>query len=327
MIRAKILGTGSYLPEKIMTNEDWAKRVDTSDEWISSRTGIKERHFAAEDQATSDLVTEAAKKAIEDSGLTKDDIDMILVATVTPDTIYPSTANWVQKNLEIGPVPSFDFSAGCSGFIYGLAIADSFIKSGTAKTILLAGAETMTRAMNWEDRNTCVLFGDGAGAVVISATEEKDNGIMSTCWGADGNLGELLTQPAGGSRRPASHETVDQKLHTVHMKGNEVFKNAVVRMHESANKALSLAGLTGEDVDVFIPHQANIRIIDATIRRAGIPKDKTFVNIDKTANISAATIPIALDQARKAGRITEGSNVLLAAFGAGLTWGGAVLKF
>lgn len=327
MSRAKILGTGSYLPEKIMTNEDWAKRVDTSDEWISSRTGIKERHIIADDQATSDLVTEAAKRAIEDSGLTKDDIDMIIVATVTADHAYPSTANLVQKNLGVGPVPAFDFSAGCSGFIYGLAIADSMIKSGAAKNIILAGGETMTRAMNWEDRNTCVLFGDGAGAVVITATEETDKGIMSTCWGSDGNLSELLTQPAGGSRMPATMETVEKKLHCIHMKGNEVFKNAVVRMHESADKALSMAEMSGEDVDVFIPHQANIRIIDATIRRAGIPKEKTFVNIDKTANISAATIPIAMDQARREGRITEGSNVLLAAFGAGLTWGGAVLKF
>lgn len=326
LTNSKIIGTGSYLPKRVMTNADWAKLVDTNDEWITSRTGIKERHIAADDQATSDLVTEAAKNAIEDAGIDKSEIDLMIVATISGDNAYPSTANWVQKKLGLNPIPSFDVGAACSGFLYALRIADSLLKTGAAKTVLVAGAESMTKIMNWEDRNTCVLFGDGAGAVVLRSTEEK-RGILSSYWGADGNLGELLMQPAGGSAMPATIETVKNKLHTVHMKGNEVFKHAVLRMQEAAMKALELAGLKGEDVDLFIPHQANIRIIEATIRRANIPLDKTFINIDKIANISAGTIPIALDQAKKAGRIKEGDNVLLAAFGAGFTWGGAVIRF
>ncbi len=327
MTNTKIIGTGSYLPEKVMTNEDWTKLVETSDEWITSRTGIKERHFASEGQATSDLVVEAAKEAIKDAGIDKSEIDLVIVATITGDNAYPSTANWTQKKLGLNPVPSFDIGAACSGFLYALIMADSLIKSGVAKTVLIAGAETMSKVINWEDRNTCVLFGDGAGAAVLRATDNGNTGILSTYWGADGNLGDLLIQPAGGSAMPASEETIANKLHTVHMKGSEVFKHAVLRMQEAATKSLDLAGLTGEDVDLFIPHQANMRIIEATIRRAKIPMEKTFINIDKIANISAATIPIALDQARKSGRLKDGENALLAAFGAGFTWGGAVVKF
>ncbi len=325
-MNAKIIGTGSYLPEKVMTNKDWENLVDTSDEWITSRTGIKERHFAAPDEATSDLVTKASIEAIKDAGIDKDEIDLIIVGTISGDNAYPSTGNWVQKKLGLKTIPSFDIGAACSGFLYGLILANSFIKSGIAKTILVAGAEIMSRIMNWEDRNTCVLFGDGAGAVIIRASEE-DKGILSYYWGADGNLGELLYQPAGGSSMPASKETVEKKLHTVHMKGNEVFKHAVLRMQESAINAIKLAGLTSDDIDLFIPHQANIRIIEATIKRAKIPMEKTFVNIDKIANISSATIPIALNQAKKQGRIKEGDNVLLTAFGAGFTWAGLVIRF
>jgi 3-oxoacyl-[acyl-carrier-protein] synthase III len=326
MIRAKIIGTGSYLPEKVMTNDDWAKIVDTSDEWITSRTGIKERHFAAEDEATSDLVAKAGARALEDAGITKDDVELIIVATVSADNAYPSTGNWVQKKLGIGPIPSFDISAGCSGFLYGTIMANAFITSGMAKTVLVAGAEIMSRIINWEDRNSCVLFGDGAGAAVFTATDE-DKGVLSTFWGSDGNLGELLQQPAGGSAMPASAETVEKKLHTVHMKGNEVFKHAVLRMQESAMKALEGAGLTGDDISLYIPHQANVRIIDATIKRARIPREKTYVNIDKIANVSGGTIPIALDMARKEGRLKEGDNLLMSAFGAGFTWGGVVVRF
>jgi 3-oxoacyl-[acyl-carrier-protein] synthase-3 len=322
----EIIGTGSYLPEKLMTNDDWAKIVDTSDEWITSRTGIKERHFAAADQATSDLVKIAAEKAIKDAGIQKDEIDLIIIATITGDTAYPSTANWVQKKLGIKPIPSFDIGAACSGFLYGLITAESLIKSGVAKTVLVAGAEVMSRVINWEDRNTAVLFGDGAGVAILRGME-GDKGILSTCWGAEGNLGDLLMQPAGGSSKPATKETVENKLHTVHMKGNEVFKHAVLRMQESAVKAIELANLTSDDIDLFIPHQANIRIIDATIRRAKIPVEKTFINIEKIANISAGTIPIALDHAKKQGRIKPGNNVLLSAFGAGFTWGGLVIRF
>lgn len=314
------------MPERVMTNDDWAKLVDTSDEWITTRTGIKERHFAADDQACSDLVVEASKIAIEDAGIDKDDIDVIIVGTVGSDHNYPSTGNWTQKKLGMRTVPSFDISAGCSGFLYGMILAESFIKSGLARHVLVVGAEVMSRIINWEDRNTCVLFGDGAGAAVLSADGDGDRGILSTCWGADGNLGDLLMQPAGGSAMPASEETVKQKLHSVHMKGNEVFKHAVLRMQEASMKALELAGLEGKDIDLYIPHQANVRIIDATIKRAGIPRQKTFINIDKIANVSAGTIPIALDQARKQGKLKPGDILLMSAFGAGFTWSGIVVK-
>lgn len=326
MIRSKIIGTGSYLPEKVMTNADWEKLVDTTDEWITTRTGIKERHFAAEHEASSDLAAQAATRAIEDAGIDKNDIDVIIVCTISPDNNYPSTGNWVQKKLGMRTVPSFDLSAACSGFLYGTIVADSFIKSGIAKTVLVVAVEIMTRVMNWEDRNTCVLFGDGSGAAVLTATEEENVGILSTYWGADGNLGDLLMQPAGGSAMPATVETVQQKKHCVHMKGNEVFKHAVLRMQESAMKALELAGLEGEDISLYIPHQANVRIIDATIKRAGIPRERTMINIDKIANVSGATIPIALDQARKEGRLKQGDYLLMSSFGAGFTWGGIVVK-
>jgi 3-oxoacyl-[acyl-carrier-protein] synthase-3 len=309
-----------------MTNEDWAKIVDTSDEWITTRTGIKERHFAADDQATSDLITEAAKKAIEDAGIDKDELDLIVVATISGDNAYPSTGCWVQKKLGAKPIPAFDVGAGCSGFLYALIVADSFIKAGSAKKVLVVGAEVMSRVINWEDRNTAVLFGDGAGAAVLEATEE-DTGILSHFWESDGSLGDLLIQPAGGSAMPATAETVSEKKHTVHMSGNEVFKHAVRMMQDSAMKAIDRAGLTSDDINLFIPHQANIRIIEATIRRANIPLEKTFINIDKIANVSAGTIPIALDYARKEGRIKPGDNVLFAAFGAGFTWAGMTIRF
>jgi 3-oxoacyl-[acyl-carrier-protein] synthase-3 len=325
LIKAKIIGTGSYLPEKVMTNHDWAKRVDTSDEWILSRTGIRERHIAAANQANSDLVYEASIRAIQSAQIDKNDIDLIIVGTISGDTAYPSTGNWVQKKLGLKPIPSFDIGAACSGFLYGLIMANSLIKTGVAKRILVAGAEIMTRIMNWEDRNTCVLFGDGAGAVVLEASQDE-SGIMSTYWNADGNLGELLYQPAGGSAIPASIESVKNKLHTIHMKGNDVFKHAVLRMQEAAIKAIELAGLTSEDIALYIPHQANIRIIEATIKRAKIPLEKTFINIDKIANISSATIPIALDQAVREGRVKPGDRVLMSSFGAGFTWAGVVVR-
>jgi len=324
--RSAIVGTGHYLPEKVMTNDDWARLVDTSDKWITTRSGIKERHFVSDGETTSDMVTTAATRAIEDAGIDKNDIDLIVVGTISPDNAYPSTGNWVQKKLDMPTVPSFDISAACSGFLYGIIIADSFIRSGTANTILVAGAEIMSRIINWEDRTTCVLFGDGAGAAVVTASRDDNRGILSSCWGSDGNLGDLLKQPAGGSAMPATIDTVQQKLHTVHMKGNKVFKHAVLRMEEAAIKAIELANLTSADIDLYIPHQANIRIIDATIRRAGIPLEKTYINIDKIANISSATIPIGLDQARKEKRIKQGDTVLMSSFGAGFTWAGVVMR-
>lgn len=326
MKRAKIIGTGSYLPKKVLTNKDWEKLVDTTDEWITTRTGIKERHFTADDEASSDMVVEAARLAIKDAGIKKEDVEMIIVGTITPDTMYPSTANWVQKKLGIDPIPSFDLSAACSGFMYGLITANAFIRSGLANRILVAGVECMTKIMNWEDRTACVLFGDGAGVAILEGTDEE-KGIIVSNWNADGNLGNLLFQPAGGSAMPATLETVKKKLHTIHMKGNQVFKYAVLRMQEAAIKALEKANMTAKDIALYIPHQANIRIIEATIKRAGIPLDKTFINIDKVGNMSSATIPVALDQARKQGRIKEGDNVLLSAFGGGFTWSGMVIKF
>lgn len=326
MINVGIIGTGHYLPEKIMTNEDWAKIVDTTDEWITTRTGIKERHFAANNQSTSDLVVLAAQKAIAKAGIDKNDIDLVLVGTISPDNPYPSTGNWVQKKLGLRTIPSMDISAGCSGFLYGLITAQSFIQSGLAKYILVAGAEIMSRIINWEDRGTCVLFGDGAGAAILGPVPEG-KGILSSYWGSDGSLGDLLIQPAGGSAMPASESTVKEKKHTVHMAGNTIFKHAVLRMQEAAIKSLEKANFKGEDIDLFIPHQANLRIIDATIKRANIPLEKTFINIHNTANISAGTIPIAMDQAIESGRLREGDLVLLAAFGAGFTWGALTIRF
>lgn len=321
-----IIGTGHYLPERVMTNEDWAKLVDTSDEWITTRTGIKKRHIAADHQSTSDLVLEAASMAVRNAGIDKNEIDAVLVATVSPDNAYPSTGNWVQKKMGLRTVPSMDIAAGCSGFLFGLITAGSYIRSGLARNVLVSGAETMSRAINWQDRNTCVLFGDGAGAVIVSEVPQG-KGLLSSCWGSDGSLGDLLIQPAGGSAMPASEKTVKEQLHTVHMAGNTIFKHAVLKMQEAALKALDLAGLKGEDVDLFVPHQANLRIIEATIKRAEIPMEKTFVNIHETANISAATIPIALSQAVESGRIHPGNTVLLASFGAGFTWAAATLRF
>lgn len=326
MKRVRITGIGSYLPEKILTNLDLEKIVDTSDEWIRTRTGIVERHIAADNEATSDMVAKAAINALEMAEKSIEDIDAIIVATDTPDNAYPSTACWVQKHLNTKGQAAFDMEAGCSGWLYGLVISKGLIESKNVRRILLCGGETMSRAVNWEDRSTCVLFGDGAGCAVLEESED-DSGILSTYWGADGNLGDLLVQPAGGSRMPASKETVEKKLHTVFMAGNEVFKSAVRSMQMAAVEALKKAGIEGKDVDIFIPHQANLRIIEATRERAGIPKENTFITIDHTANVSAATIPIALDEAVRNGKVKKGDIVLFDAFGGGFTWGAAVLKW
>jgi 3-oxoacyl-[acyl-carrier-protein] synthase-3 len=323
---AAVVGTGMAVPEKVLTNADLERIVDTSDEWITTRTGIKERRIADDSTATSDLVLEACKTALRRADLVPGDVDGIIVGTVTPDTPFPSTACWVQKGLGIRGFPAFDVSAACSGFLYALSVGNALIRAGAARTVLAAGAETLTKITNWEDRGTCVLFGDGAGAVVLREGD-GDSGLLSCFLGADGSLGELLVQPGGGSRRPASEETVRNNLHTVHMMGNEVFKHAVRAMQMSAEKALEMAGVTAEDVKLFIPHQANIRIIEATCKRAGIPMDKTCVTIHKYGNVSAGTIPIALAEADHEGRLSKGDIVLLAAFGGGFTWGAAVLRW
>jgi len=324
--RIKIIGTGVCVPEKVVTNADLEMMVDTSDEWIVTRSGIKERHIAREDQATSDLGVEAGRNALHDAGLGVKDIDLILVATNTPDTIFPSTACWIQKGLKADIVPAFDISAGCTGFVYGMIIAESLILSGAAKRVLLVAPEMLSRITNWEDRSTCVLFGDAAGAVVLEESKDE-SGMLSHYWKADGSLGDLLSLPAGGSRLPASADTLAEKLHYLQMKGNEVFKHAVKRMGQAAVEALRKAGLKTEDVDYLIPHQANIRIIDATGERVKVPREKVFVNIHKYGNVSVATIPIGIHELKEEGKIKKGTVLLLDAFGAGFTWGAVVYRW
>ncbi len=317
---------GTALPKKVLTNFDLEKLVDTSDEWITTRTGIKERRIVDNNTATSDLVVDASKKAIKEAGINPEDIDMLIVATDTPDNAYPSTACWVQKGLRINSMPAVDIVAGCTGWLYGLELASGLLSTGGYKNILVAGGEVMSKVVNWEDRATCVLFGDGAGATIVSPTD-KSYGLLSCVLGADGNLGELLVQPAGGTRLPASEETVKKKLHTVRMQGNEVFKHAVRRMGEAAFQALKIAGVSSKDISLFIPHQANIRIIEATCKRTGIPLEKTYNTIQRYGNMSAASLPVTLAEAKRDGRIKEGDLILFAAFGAGFTWGAAVLRW
>lgn len=326
MKRIKIIGTGSYLPEKVLTNKDLEKMVDTTDEWITKRSGIKERHIASADQATSDLGFEAAKRAIENAGIDKNTIECIIFGTVTPDTLFPSTAIYVQKALGLPGVPAFDISAACSGFIYGLTIAQGFVSSGLYKRILVLGGETLSKVTNWEDRSTCVLFGDGVGAAVVEESKD-DSGIISVYLGGDGSMEKLLCQPAGGSRIPATEESVKNKLHTIHMEGNEVYKNAVNAMADAAKRALDLAGLKGEDITYFIPHQANIRIIETTAKFVNVPMEKVFVNIDRTANTSAGSIAIAMDEMNRKGMLKKGDIILIDAFGAGFAWGAAVIRW
>jgi len=324
--KIRIAGSGMYVPDRVLTNADLEKMVDTSDEWIITRTGIKERRMAADDQASSDLGIEAGKRALKNAKLKVKDIDMILVATNTPDTVFPSTACWIQKGLGADHIPAFDVIAGCTGFIYGMIIAESLILHGRNKRILLIGTETLTRVTNWKDRGTCVLFGDAAGAVVL---EESDNesGMLSSYWKADGNLGDLLSQPGGGSRIPATHDSIDADLHFLQMRGNEVFKHAVKRMGEAAVEALELAGLEREDVDYLIPHQANIRIINATGDRLKLPREKVFVNIHKYGNTSVATVPVALHELYEEGRLEKGTIIVMDAFGAGFTWAALVYRW
>jgi 3-oxoacyl-[acyl-carrier-protein] synthase III len=321
-----IIGTGAYLPEKVLTNADLEKMVDTCDEWIVSRTGIRERRIAAPDQASSDLAVEAAKRALDHAKLTPDDLDLIIVATVTPDMAFPATACLVQDRLGAPKTATFDLSAACTGFLYGISTAAQFIATGVYKYALVIGVECLSRIVNWEDRNTCVLFGDGAGAVVLGPVEEG-YGFLSYELGGDGSGGDLLKLPAGGSRRPASQETLAEKMHTLFMAGREVFKFAVRVIGNSTEEALKKAGLTKEDIDFLIPHQANIRIIDSAIKRFGLTEDKVIVNLDRYGNMSSASIPVALDEAVKQGRIKKGDTLVLCGFGGGLTWGATVLKW
>ena len=324
-----ISGTGSYVPEKILTNHELEEIVDTSDEWIRSSTGIKERRIASDTQSTSDLATEAAKVAMEDANVSGEDIDLIIVATISPDAFFPATACYVQKNIEATNALCFDVSAACSGFLYAMQIAESLILSGQRKTALIIGAEKLSSMVDWEDRNTCVLFGDGAGSVILKVDENNDKGrkLLSSSLGSDGRQTDILHVPGGGSACPITPDNADQKLNTIRMQGREVYKYAVNAMRRAAEDALQKYGLSSEDVDMVIPHQANLRIIEAITDRMSIPKEKTFINLTKYGNTSAAAIAIALDEANKTKSINEGDIVLLVAFGAGLTWASYLLKW
>lgn len=326
MMRARIIGTGSAVPDKVLTNFDLEKMVDTSDEWITTRTGIKERRIAGEGEYTSTFATRAAEKALEMAGVKADELDLVIVGTVTPDFPFPATACVVQNNIKAVNAAAFDVTAACSGFLYGLSVAEKFIRTGTVKKALVIGAEVLSRIIDWSDRNTCLLFGDGAGAVVVEACE-GDNGVLSTHIHSDGSFWELLYLPACGSRNPATQKAVDDKLIYLMMQGNEVFKLAVRAMGEVAHEALAASGMTPADIDLFIPHQANRRIIDAIGKRLGLAEDRVFVNLDRYGNTSAASIPIALDEANRSSRIKEGDIVLFDAFGGGLTWGAALLRW
>ncbi len=319
MIYSRIVGTGSYLPEKVLTNHDLEKMVETNDQWIQERTGIKKRHIVADNETTTDLAFNAAERAIEAAGISNDDIDLIIVATTTPTRIFPSTAALVQQKLNISGCPAFDVQAVCTGFIYALTVADKFIKSGSVKNALIIGAESLSRIVDWTDRNTCVLFGDGAGAVVIHASEET--GILSTHIHSDGNYNELLSVPTG----PGSVES-DLSPY-IEMKGNDVFKIAVRTLSSIVDETLAANNLNKHDVDWLIPHQANIRIIQATAKKLSMSMDHVVVTVDEHGNTSAASIPLALDTAVRDGRIQRGEMLLLEAFGGGFTWGSTLLKF
>jgi 3-oxoacyl-[acyl-carrier-protein] synthase-3 len=325
MIKAGILGIGSYLPEKVLTNFDLEKIVETTDEWIYSRSGIKQRHIVADDQATSDISVEAAKKALASANLDVKDIDMFIVATATPDMLFPSTACVVASKFGIVGPPAFDIAAGCTGFIYGIVTAHQFVESGMCKCVLVIGAESLSRILDWTDRSTCVLFGDGAGAVIVGPVEDK--GIIASVLGADAVGGHNLTLPAGGSQKPATHETVDQRQHYVHMNGNEVFKFAVRAMAKACQEVMNKAGVTADQIDWFVPHQANIRIIESASQKLKIPMEKVVVTLEDVGNTSAASIPISLDKASKEGKLKKGDTILTVAFGAGLTWGASVIKW
>lgn len=321
-----ILGIGSYVPETIVTNFDLEQRMDTSDSWIVERTGIRERRIVKKGENTSDLATKAAERALADAGINAAEIDLIIVGTVTPDMMFPSVACLVQQNLKAVNAAAFDLTAVCSGFIYGLVTGSSFIKSGTYRKVLVIGAEALSTITDWTDRNTAILFGDGAGAVVLGETS-PGYGILGVDLGAEGAGGDLLKVPAGGSRMPTTLETIAQGFHFIHMDGNEVFKFAIKVMGETVNKALANANLSAKEITCLVPHQANLRIIQSAAKRLGLPLDKVVINVDKYGNTSAASIPIALDEGVKSGRIKHGDTIALAGFGGGLTWGAGIIKW
>ncbi len=325
-MKARIVGTGSYLPEKIRTNYDLEKMVDTSHDWIVARTGIEERRIADASECTSDMATVAAQRAMDMAGVSAEDIDLIVLGTITGDYPWPATACIVQANLGAKNAFAYDLSAACSGFLYALSNANDFIMSGRGKRALVIGAETLSRSVDWTDRNTCVLFGDGAGAVLLEA-QEGDSGVLSCHLHSDGNYLELLYQPGFGAKHPVSVEGIESRLSYLKMQGNEVFKVAVRSLTQVSKEALAANGYTSADVGQFIPHQANLRILEATTKRLGLTKEQSFINVHKYGNTSGATIPIAIDEAYHQGLLKEGDLILSAAFGGGFTWGSALIRW
>jgi 3-oxoacyl-[acyl-carrier-protein] synthase III len=321
-----IIGTGSYLPKRVLTNLDLEKIVETTDEWIRTRTGISERRIAGKEESTSDMATNAARAAMEQAQVTADEIDLIIVATVTPDMAFPATACWVQKNLGAFKAACFDVSAACSGFLYALEIAQQFISTHVYNTILIIGADKLSSIIDWTDRNTCVLFGDGAGAAILR-NRANSHGVIATYMGSDGEFTDILCMPGGGSRTPITPENVDQKLNTIKMQGKETYKQAVTAMSTAADKALELAGLTSQDIACVIPHQANIRIIEAIAHRMNLPMEKFYVNLGRYGNTSAGAVAIALDEAHRSNRIKINDYILLVVFGGGLTWASSVVQW
>ncbi len=324
--KSYISGTGYYVPQKVLTNVDLEKMVDTSDEWITTRTGIKERRIASKDETASTMGAEAARKALKNAGITAKEIDLILTATITPDMVFPATSALIQNIIGAKNAGILDIEAACSGFIYGITIANQFIKTGEYRNILVIASEVLSRITDWEDRSTCVLFGDAAGAAVVSESTSESE-IIATYLGGDGFYKELLYMPAGGSLYPASEETLKNRMHYIKMKGNETFKLAVTKMCESAEIAIKKAGISSKDISLLIPHQANLRIIQAVQKRLNLTDDKVFVNLQRYGNTSAATIPVALAEAVESGKIKRGDIVVLVAFGGGFTWGSAVIRW
>ncbi len=323
---ARIVSTGRFSPERVLSNADLEQELDTSDEWIRTRTGIRQRRIADEDMGAADMGAAAASAALQAAGLVADDIDMILLSTATPDRLLPSTACDVQALLGATNCAAYDFATACSGFLYGLSMAEAHIAAGHAERVLVICTEKMSSILDWSDRTTCVLFGDGAGAAVVGRADGSGAGILSSFMKADGTLAELLYRPAGGARIPVDVAVLGDRSHMVRMAGPEVFKSAVRSMCEAADQALTRAGVTADDIDILVPHQANLRIIEATAKYAGIPMGKVFVNVDRYGNMSSASVPVALDEAREQGYAPEGALVLMVAFGAGLTWASNVVR-
>lgn len=325
---SRILGTGHYVPARVMTNQELEQLVETSNAWIVERTGIEQRHIAAEGELTSDMASQAARRALEAAEIDAKDIDLIIVGTVTPDHPLPSTAVYVQQKIGArSDCPSFDLSAACAGFIYGLSIADQYIRTGVARYVLVIGAELLSRIVDWSDRSTCVLFGDGAGAVVVGPSQSAEQGILSTHLYADGSLAPALCVPAGGAREPASHESVEARRHFVHMAGKDIFKFAVRALAAASRKAIESGELSPEDIDWVVAHQANSRILEAVSCRVNIPMERFILNIHRYGNTSSASVPIALDEGVRSGAIRSGQNIVLCALGGGIAWGSALIRW